>query len=280
MSTLYVADLDGTLLNENGVLSGETVSILKPLLAQGLQFTVATARSPATVVDLLAPLALHTPAVLMTGAILYDLNATRVLKTNALSPACVRDICQILESKNQEALAYCIKNEKLWVYYKEFCCDFERAFVAERMHSPYKTFCQTARYAPALAGGDTLMFLLCVPHEALAKSLCEAFSAVPNLRCYYYADEYKRGGYTLEIYDIHCTKAHALADVIALTGADNIISFGDNINDIPLFSMSTESCAVANAVPAAKHAATRVIGANTNSGVAKWIAAHFAGERT
>lgn len=168
----------------------------------------------------------------------------------------------------QEALAYSVKGGHLYVYYKEFACDFERSFVSSRIHSPYKTFVQVEHYPEALAGGDTLMFLLALPGAEEARAFYDIFSTIPGLICYYYSDEYGSGGCLLEIYPEGCTKASALARVMEMTGARRIVSFGDNINDVPMFRISAESCAVANAVPEARAAATRVIGANTENGVA------------
>ncbi len=51
--------------------------------AAGLPLTVATARSPATVVQLLQALPITLPAVLMTGTILYDLPALLPLSGGA-----------------------------------------------------------------------------------------------------------------------------------------------------------------------------------------------------
>ena len=65
----------------------------------------------------------------------------------------------VYKRQGQEALAYSVKGGHLYVYYKEFACDFERSFVSSRIHSPYKTFVQVEHYPEALAGGDTLMFL-------------------------------------------------------------------------------------------------------------------------
>ena len=42
-----------------------------------------------------------------------------------------------------------------------------------------------------------------------------------------------------------------------MTGARRIVSFGDNINDVPMFRISAGSCAVANAVPEARRRYTR-----------------------
>ena len=43
--TLYVTDLDGTLLNQAGRIPPESLEILNRLMARGMLFTYATARS-------------------------------------------------------------------------------------------------------------------------------------------------------------------------------------------------------------------------------------------
>ena len=275
LSTLFVTDLDGTLLGADARISQESAALLRPMLDEGLQLAVATARSPATVVELLRPLGLRTPAVLMTGTMIYDVAHTRCLAATPLARETAAAVCAVLERTGQEALAYSVKGGHLYVYYKEFACDFERSFVSSRIHSPYKTFVQVEHYPEALAGGDTLMFLLALPGAEEARAFYDIFSAIPGLICYYYSDEYGSGGCLLEIYPEGCTKASALARVMEMTGARRIVSFGDNINDVPMFRISAESCAVANAVPEARAAATRVIGANTENGVARWLAEHW-----
>lgn len=131
------------------------------MLDEGLQLAVATARSPATVVELLRPLGLRTPAVLMTGTMIYDVAHTRCLAATPLARETAAAVCAVLERTGQEALAYSVKGGHLYVYYKEFACDFERSFVSSRIHSPYKTFVQVEHYPEALAGGDTLMVPSC-----------------------------------------------------------------------------------------------------------------------
>ena len=190
MSTLFVADLDGTLLGADARISQESAALLRPMLDEGLPLAVATARSPATVVELLRPLGLRTPAVLMTGTMIYDVAHTRCLSATPLARETAAAVCAVLERTGQEALAYSVKGGHLYVYYKEFACDFERSFVSSRIHSPYKTFVQVEHYPEALAGGDTLMFLLALPGAEEARAFYDIFSAIPGLICYYYSDEY------------------------------------------------------------------------------------------
>lgn len=62
------------------------------------------------------------------------------------------------------------------------------------------------------------------------------------------------------------TKARAIEKLKALWGCDRVVSFGDAINDLPMFRVSDECYAVANAVPECKQAATGVIGEMTRTG--------------
>jgi hydroxymethylpyrimidine pyrophosphatase-like HAD family hydrolase len=54
-------------------------------------------------------------------------------------------------------------------------------------------------------------------------------------------------------------------------GAESVIAFGDMPNDLPLFAWAGTSCAVANAHPAVRAAATHVIGSNDDDGVAEYL---------
>ena len=45
MKTLYVTDLDGTLLNSNTQISEYSINTINRLVEQGMLFTYATARS-------------------------------------------------------------------------------------------------------------------------------------------------------------------------------------------------------------------------------------------
>ena len=56
-----------------------------------------------------------------------------------------------------------------------------------------------------------------------------------------------------------------------LWNCDKVVSFGDAINDIPMFEISDECYAVENAVEELKALATGIIDSNDNDGVAKWL---------
>ncbi len=271
MPTLYVSDLDGTLLGPDACISPETADTLNRLIDRGMLFTVATARTPATVVELLESVHLKIPAVLMTGTLLYDLGRRRALATTHFPPEVARTVCEAFQAEGREALLYTVKNGQLDVYYRQLDGDFERAFVEQRCNSPYKTFRQTENYVESVEGSDLLLALLCLENEPDARRWYKTLAALPGVFCYLYPNQYG-SGFTVEAFPAGCNKASGLDAVKAMTGADRVVCFGDSLNDLPMFEHCDESCAMENALPALKEHATRVIGSNADSGVARWLA--------
>ena len=70
---LYVSDLDGTLLNTDAKLSDKSKEYLNTALNNNVKFTIATARTPATVVNLLEWVNINLPVITMNGSAIYDI---------------------------------------------------------------------------------------------------------------------------------------------------------------------------------------------------------------
>ncbi|MEG1180345.1 MAG: HAD hydrolase family protein, partial [Oscillospiraceae bacterium] len=73
MSTLYITDLDGTLLTPNICVSAKSAEILNMLINNGMLFSVATARSQGSIRGLLDNVDIRLPIVLLNGVFIYDL---------------------------------------------------------------------------------------------------------------------------------------------------------------------------------------------------------------
>jgi hydroxymethylpyrimidine pyrophosphatase-like HAD family hydrolase len=71
------------------------------------------------------------------------------------------------------------------------------------------------------------------------------------------------------------TKGNAIIILKEILKCEKIISFGDAINDIPMFKISDECYAVENAVGALKQYATGIIKSNDKDGVACWLNKHM-----
>ena len=71
--TLYISDLDGTLLNSQSQVSAASRDMLNRLIADnGINFSIATARTPATVVQLMHGIDSRLPYIVMTGAAMWQ----------------------------------------------------------------------------------------------------------------------------------------------------------------------------------------------------------------
>ena len=75
-----------------------------------------------------------------------------------------------------------------------------------------------------------------------------------------------------ECFSCRASKAAGARWIQRRLGADRLIAFGDNTNDIPLFEQSDECYAVSNGVAGLKALATGVIGSNREQGVARYLA--------
>jgi HAD superfamily hydrolase (TIGR01484 family) len=96
--TLYISDLDGTLLNNNAELSEYTKRSLNNMIKNGYNFSVATARTLASAVKIMADVKLNVPIILMNGVKIYDAERKLYIKVNRLNPENVASVIQILRS--------------------------------------------------------------------------------------------------------------------------------------------------------------------------------------
>lgn len=76
----------------------------------------------------------------------------------------------------------------------------------------------------------------------------------------------------LEFHNSEGTKAKAIQRVMTQVGAERLVVFGDNHNDLPMFEIADEAHAVRNALPEVKDAATSVLDSNDDDAVARWVA--------
>lgn len=82
MKTLYVSDLDGTLLRSNETTSEYTNNIINKLTDRGMIFSYATARSLITAKKVTSGLRAEIPLIVYNGAFIVDNLTSEVLAAN------------------------------------------------------------------------------------------------------------------------------------------------------------------------------------------------------
>lgn len=85
------------------------------------------------------------------------------------------------------------------------------------------------------------------------------------------------GNGELDIVQVGSDKASGVQKLLNYFGqtAEHLLVFGDQLNDATMFKLAGQSCAVANAVPAIKHLATKIIPSNNDGGVLQELSRRF-----
>lgn len=102
MKHLFVTDMDGTLLNEHSKVSPTSAKIISDLSRQGALITVATARTPATVEPLLEDTYTSLPAIVMTGAAMWDRNNRSYVNTHPFDGDADHQLLAVMRSEGIE----------------------------------------------------------------------------------------------------------------------------------------------------------------------------------
>ncbi len=273
MKTLYISDLDGTLLQPNVELSPNTISILKELIDRGMMFTVATARSIASVKTILKDVPVSVPLVLMNGVCIYDLQKDHYIKIETLPKESISRLMDLIQTYQLKGFAYVIKNGVMSTYYEDLNSKALYDFYQERVDLYQKRFTQIDRFS-SLAEEPIIYFSLMDYPEKL-EPVYQALLQIPELNSVFYKDNYSPDFWYLEIYSKAASKFHAVQFLRSYLNPDRIVGFGDNNNDLPLFEACDHKLAVRNAVTALQEKADQVIGANTEDGVAVWLKANY-----
>ncbi len=272
MKTLYISDLDGTLLYPDAALSSKTISIINNLIDQGIEFSVATARSIASVKSILKDIKISVPIILMNGVCIYDLNKSEYISIEYLPHKSIQLLLTTIKEYRLKGFAYSIKNGVLSTYYEDLSSKALEDFYKERVNLYQKRFTQIADFSDLYE--EPLMYFALLDRRERLEHIYDVIEAIPDLNCVFYKDNYSPDLWYLEIYSSKASKFHAVQYLRSLLKPDQVICFGDNRNDFPLFEAGDVKIAVGNAVEELKEKADLIIGKNTEDGVAVWLEKH------
>jgi len=270
MKRLYISDLDGTLLAPNAELSAYTTDALRKFAAAGIKFTVATARTAATVVQMLKKVPVPVTAVLMNGVCLYDLDAEKYVMIEYIERIALDVMFSVLKKYSLSGFLYTIHKNRLFTYYENTDAPNAIKFIREREIKYGKKFQKVADFSKKTEEG-AVYYSVSDTYEKLSEAAAE-LKKCPFLHVEFYRDVYEVDFYYLEICSARASKRNAVNTIRNLYNFDEIIGFGDNLNDLPLFDACDRCYAVANARAEVQERADGMIRANAEDGVVRFIA--------
>lgn len=274
-NTLYVTDLDGTLLDKDSKITPFSAKVINDLVRQGMHFTYATARSLNSAEDVTKGLYTNNPAIVYNGAFIVNPKTREILSDCHFTKEQKENVIALLSRYEIFPLVYGYRDGKPENYYAgmeqvSWYVDKENEGIKR-----YLSLRKGDKRMHPLSGEEELykgdiFYFTCIGEREVLEPIYETLKDEKGYRCTLQQELY-RPEYWCEIMPSQATKANSILRLKEQLGCKRIVSFGDAINDIPMFQISDECYAVANATDDLKRIATGIIRSNEEDGVAKWF---------
>ena len=267
MKTLYITDLDGTLLDSKARLKDRSADLIKRLSANGILFTYATARRFASAGPIMEKAEIALPVILMNGVAIADGRTGEMIHMNGFDQSQLQEAKQIIEQHKETPMVYALVDGKHRVSYLSHDTRRTKTYINDRKGDPALRPCETYE---ELFQGDIYYFTILSPIIPL-DTLNTVFSSEKGFNANAQPDTYHNHELWYEVFSVNASKANAALQVKKLLGADELVCFGDNLNDISMFEAADRCYSVSNAVPELKAISTATIGSNENMAVPVFI---------
>ncbi|MFP4660953.1 MAG: HAD-IIB family hydrolase [Halanaerobiales bacterium] len=277
MNKLFVSDLDGTLLDNQAELSDYSRKKLNNLIDKGLQFTAASARSVVSMQRILKGLNLRLPVIEFNGAFISDLKTGRHILINEINTEIKYDIFSDIKKHTQFPFISTFNGKRDLLYYVNMKNKGSQWYVNDRTKSRDKRLTQVDTLIDVV-DENVVCFTIIDKKEILEELyhiLDEKYGKMIELHLM--ENDYSPGWYWLTIHDHKATKDQAIVELVSITGhkLDELVVFGDNLNDLKMFRKAETAVAVGNAREELIEFADQVIGLNTDDSVVRYINKEF-----
>ncbi|MEE3755320.1 HAD family hydrolase [Mycobacterium intracellulare] len=273
---LYVCDLDGTLLRSDATLSAAARDGLNQLLDAGLAFTVATSRSAPAIRALLAGLRLTLPVIELNGAFISDLNSGHHIQQRLLDVEVADAAVRALLDSSLEPILTSWDGVEDHVYYGHGAQrnSANSWYVAEKHAYGDPRLRRHDNLAEVVGTERIATVTTFLPHSQAAALADQLSGLLGDSALVTNAPNSYVPGYS-EVQVVHpqAEKGSAvmrLRDSLGLTDT-TLTVFGDHLNDLPMFEVADHAIATANAHPAVLARADRVVEANDDDGVLRFL---------
>lgn len=255
---LIASDLDGTLLNNDSLISRRTREAIKDAQARGVIFTLATGRMYRSAIPFALELDLDTPLITYEGALVKTAKSKEVIYHRPLHVELAQEIISFGSRQNINMNVYL--DDELFTHR-------ETKEIREYSRVIQVPYTQVNNWQATLKEDPNKVLYMGEPEllDYLWEETKERFGKEVYIT--------KSGPYFLEFTHLEATKGNgvrALAESLGIK-KEEIMAFGDNFNDIELLKAAGMAVAMENGREELKKIATYVTGENHEDGVAQAI---------
>jgi Cof subfamily protein (haloacid dehalogenase superfamily) len=274
MEKLYIlTDLDGTLLRSNSTLSTFSIDIFTSAIEAGHFVSYATARSYTSSQTLVSAIPWQFPIILYNGALLFDPVSKKTVGGAWLAHELTHEVVALGKDYDQVPLLFLMdENQQELVLHEPLRRIGELGFYDSRPND--RRFHQI----PSLHINHPEKKVMIVTYIGVYEELKPFYEELKlrygtDIYLHFSLDTYLKEQYFLEISHPLANKGTACLKWAELVDClpEQIVVFGDNINDLGMFEASGKRLAVSNARPELIEKADSLIASNDEDGVAHYI---------
>ena len=274
---LFVSGLDGCLLNDNKEMSTFTKYNLTKMLNDGLNFTVSTTRTPASLSKIFNGVPLMNNLMIMNGAVVYDMQNELYLDIKYIDKGVQRGIDEYFASKDRNTFTYTIIDDALSIYHMIFENEAEEKFYADRKNNYFKNHVK----GKLNETDNALFYILIDKIEVVNKykeDLLKLYSDSIHIQIYEYS--FFKGYYFMKIYTSKASKLVALEEFLNKHQYTQVVSFGSKEYDLEIMARSDFSVCLANADDIVKQSADLVLDTDNPEAIIRFIQKSFYQKKT
>lgn len=138
--TLFTAELDDMLSPISEQLTPFSKVEINRMLSEGLNFTLVTMRTPASLMDIVSDVELKLPVVVMNGAALYDFRNNSYVKAYIISGDTCEKARNIINNAGMNVFTNALCDDSLVIYYDRLENEAEKSIFTSLKKSPYRNY--------------------------------------------------------------------------------------------------------------------------------------------
>ena len=256
---LVLADVDGTLVTHDKVLTDAAKAAVRELHGAGIAFAITSGRPPRGMAMLIAPLALRTPIAGFNGGVFVNPDLS-VIESHALDPTTAKQAVALIVDQGLDAWVY---TEDEWLIRDPDAPHVAREAWTVKFDATVVTSFTDAHFAHTVkvVGVSNDLDRVAECEKVAQRTLGERASAA------------RSQPYYLDITHPLANKGTVVATLSKLLNIPpaQIVTIGDMPNDVLMFRKGGASIAMGNSSDEVKAQASAVTDSNENEGFAKAV---------
>lgn len=282
MYRLVAIDLDGTMLNQYGIITEETKDVIKKVQEKNVEVIIASGRAINSVKNFSKEINSQNYFISGNGAITYDIQKDKILYENILSKQKVLQIIKVCEENSiyynvyteNGIIAKSLNYNTLYYYKDNLSKPEENQTHINIVENVYEYIEQREE--------KILKIMICDEHQSVFNSIIRKLKEISQIEVLEVShmsrkiikqgtEEIKLEYFYTEVSAQNVDKWNAIENLIKILGIskEEVVAIGDNANDLKMIQNAGLGIAMGESAPYIKQSADKVALGNDENGVAQ-----------